>query len=127
MKSRSVGQLLVPATLLATCAVGVARQGDPRAQIFVARGCTECHAVTDLGLRARTDAAPDLSYAAEEAPLRYGISLSAFLSEPVGVMRMVLVTHVRLSLRDRDSVVVLLERLDAERRARQVRFTELPH
>ncbi len=91
------------------------------------RGCTECHSVTDFGVRARTDAGPDLSYAAEEAPLRYGISLSQFLQDPRGVMSLVLVTHVRVSTPDRDSIVALLERLEQEHRGHPARFVELPH
>ena len=119
---RVFGWLLL---LLLPAAAALVPPPDPRGAIFIARGCAQCHAVSDFGVRGATDAGPDLAFAAEEAPIRYGVSLRTFLDQPTGVMEMVLATHLRLSAVDRDSIADLLERLDAERRTR-ARVVALP-
>jgi hypothetical protein len=95
-----------------------AQRADPRAAIFVKRGCTACHAVVALGLRAAADGAPDLTFAYGDVVTRYGVNLEAFLGNPTGVMQLVLASHPRLSAVDRDSIARILQRLYAERRAR---------
>jgi hypothetical protein len=94
-----------------------AQQPDPRASIFRARGCTECHGVWALHLKARSDVGPDLTFAYVDVVTRYGENLVAFLHNPGGVMRLMLVEHVQLSLADRDSIANILERLYREHRA----------
>ncbi|HUL48875.1 MAG TPA: hypothetical protein VLT79_02550 [Gemmatimonadales bacterium] len=90
---------------------------DPRAGIFLARGCTECHGVWALHLRARSDVGPDLTFAYADVQARFNESLAAFLYNPSGVMRLLLVEHVHLSLADRDSITHVLEGIYREHRA----------
>lgn len=91
--------------------------GDPRAALFVARGCPECHAIVALGLKAKTDAGPDLTYAYSDVQHRYGLTLECFFERPDGVMRLVLGGHVQLSKADSDSLVSILRALYFERLA----------
>lgn len=90
---------------------------DPRGALFTQRGCTECHAVSGLGLKAATDVAPDLTYAYADVVIRYGVTLETFLDNPAGVMRLMLASHLRLTAAQRDSIVVILKQLYYERRA----------
>jgi hypothetical protein len=95
---------------------GVSRQ-DPRAAIFVQRGCTECHAITALRVKAGADVGPDLTFAYGDVVTRYGVNLESFLYSPPGVMRLMLAAHLHLSLVDRDSMLHVLKGLYLERRA----------
>jgi hypothetical protein len=90
---------------------------DPRADLFVQRGCTACHAISALGATASADVGPDLTYAYADVVTRYGVNLEYFLFNPVGVMRMMLGAHLHLSAADRDSMVHILRGLYEERRA----------
>lgn len=90
---------------------------DPRAAIFIRRGCTECHAIAALGVTAGTDVGPDLTFAYADVVIRYDVSLESFLYNPTGVMRLLLASHLRLSPADRDSMVIILRGLCLERRA----------
>lgn len=97
---------------------GVAAQTpDPRAGIFVRRGCTECHAISAFRLKAAKDVGPDLTFAYGDVVNRYGVSLEAFLYEPTGLMRLMLASHLRLSTVDRDSMIHVLKALYEEHRA----------
>jgi hypothetical protein len=104
--------------LIVVGAQTVAAQTDPRARIFVERGCTDCHAVAALKLVASTDAGPDLTEAYADVPQRYGLSLERFLHEPVGVMRLVWNGPIQLSSAQRDSLVSILRAVYWERLAR---------
>jgi hypothetical protein len=90
---------------------------DPRAELFVRRGCTSCHAISGLGVKASEDVGPDLTYAYVDVLHRYGVNLEYFLYNPVGVMELVLVSHMRITAEDRDSMVHILRGLYEERRA----------
>lgn len=90
---------------------------DPRGVIFIQRGCSACHGIAALGVKPKTDAAPDLSFAYIDVRTRYGLSLETFLYDPTGVMRMVLASHLNLSRADRDSMVHILAAVYGERRA----------
>lgn len=87
------------------------------APIFVRLGCSQCHAVSALDVRAVYDVAPDLTYAYGDVVTRYGMNLETFLAQPSGVMRLMLGAHLRLSPADRDSVVQALRVLYHERHA----------
>jgi hypothetical protein len=91
--------------------------GDPRAAIFTQRGCNACHAVWALGVKAKSDVAPDLTFAYVDVVNRYGMSLEAFLHDPSGVMRLMLASHLHLSLADRDSIAHVLEAIYKQHRA----------
>ena len=90
---------------------------DPRAVIFLQRGCNECHAIAALGVRAKADVGPDLTFAYADVLIRYGTNLETFLGSPTGVMEMVLSGHPVLTAVDRDSIVTILRALYLERRA----------
>jgi hypothetical protein len=90
---------------------------DPRSELFVWRGCTSCHAISGLGVKASQDVGPDLTYAYVDVLHRYGVNLEYFLFNPVGVMELVLVSHLRITAEDRDSIVHILRGLYEERRA----------
>jgi hypothetical protein len=104
---------------MATVAARVNRAGprDPRAAIFLQRGCSECHAISALQVRASKDVGPDLTYAYGDVVIRYGVDLEAFLDHPTGVMRLMLASHLHLSAVDRDSILHVLKGLYLERRA----------
>ena len=91
---------------------------DPRAAIFVRRGCGECHAIAGLGVRAASDVGPDLTFAYADVVNRYGTTLEQFMDDPRGIMRMVLASHVGLSAADRDSITHVLHQLYNQHRAR---------
>jgi mono/diheme cytochrome c family protein len=105
--------------VMGTVAARATRSGprDPRAAIFLRRGCSECHAISALQVRASKDVGPDLTYAYGDVVNRYGVDLEAFLDHPSGVMRMMLAAHLHLSAVDRDSILQILKGLYLERRA----------
>jgi hypothetical protein len=108
---------LIALTALAALAGPGVAQTDPRAQIFVQRGCSDCHAVTALRVKASADVGPDLTYAYGDVLRRYGLNLESFMANPPGVMRMMVASHIGLTVADRDSIVGLLRRLYQERTA----------
>ncbi|HVH30224.1 MAG TPA: hypothetical protein VNA31_00960 [bacterium] len=87
-----------------TSDTGAAARGDPRSAIFVKRGCPECHAISALRVKARTDVGPDLTFAYVDVVNRYGLNLRSFLENPRGLMGFVLTSHVHLSATDQDSI-----------------------
>jgi cytochrome c551/c552 len=110
--------LALTAAVLATPlpAIGQAAR-EPRAALFVHNGCTECHAVSALGLRGATDAGPDLTFAYADVVNRYGTTLEYFLEHPTGVMQMILMSHVQLEPAAQDSIIQVLKELFEQRRA----------
>lgn len=92
------------------------RPMDPRATIFVERNCSACHGIWALGVKARTDAAPDLTFAYVDVVNRYHMKLEAFLMNPTGVMRLMLANHLHLSAEDRDSISHVLKAVYREHR-----------
>jgi len=92
-------------------------QANPRAALFVGRGCTECHAIAGLGVKTSSDVAPDLTFAYADVMNRYGINLESFFDNPRGVMRLMFASHLQLTQADRDSMVTILRGLYGERRA----------
>lgn len=122
MKLRRMVDILWPAivSLGLLSAGGAAAQvtrRDPRGDLFVWRVCTSCHAVSGLGVKASADVGPDLTYAYVDVVHRYGVNLEYFLYNPVGVMELMLASHLRLTAEDRDSIVHILRGLYEERRA----------
>lgn len=109
--------ILIALTALAVVAAGGRGQTDPRARIFVQRGCNDCHAVSALRVKACADVGPDLTYAYGDVLRRYGLNLESFMANPTGVMRMMLASHLRLTVADRDLIVRLLRGLYQERSA----------
>lgn len=95
----------------------VGTRGDPRAAIFIRRGCAECHAIAALGVKAATDVGPDLTFAYADVVNRYGLTLPLFLDNPRGLMGLVFASHVHLAQSDRDSISHTLEALYNDRLA----------
>jgi hypothetical protein len=91
---------------------------NQRARLFVDRGCSECHAIAALKVKAKVDAGPDLTSAYADVPFRYGVTLQQFFDEPMGIMRIVLAGHVHLRRADSDSLVRLFHDLYTEHLAR---------
>ena len=92
-------------------------QQDPRAAIFVQRGCNACHGIWALGVKEKSDVAPDLTFAYVDVVNRYGLTLEAFLNNPRGVMRLMLASHLNLTGADRDSISRVLHAVYTEHRA----------
>jgi mono/diheme cytochrome c family protein len=90
---------------------------DPRGVIFLQRGCNACHAIAALGVRAKADVGPDLTFAYADVQIRYGTNLETFLYDPTGAMEMVLGGHPVLTVVDRDSIVKVLRALYVEHQA----------
>ena len=109
--------IIVAAASVAPIRTAGAQQPDARGAIFVTQGCNQCHAVWALGLKAKSDVGPDLTFAYVDVVTRYGVDLRNFLYDPSGVMRRVLTTHLKLNGVTRDSVADVLEALYKEHQA----------
>jgi hypothetical protein len=84
---------------------------DPRAQLFLRKGCPQCHRISGLGVVAQVEAGPDLALAWEDVRARFNTSLDSFLMNPTGTMQIVLSAQIQLSPAERDSVYRLLRDL----------------
>lgn len=100
----------VPATQTAS--------GDPRAAIFVQKGCPQCHSIAVMGIKSQTDAGPDLAGAYEDVQTRFGTKLEDFLAAPTGTMQVVLGSMIHLTPAERDSIIGILKQLHEEHEAR---------
>ena len=117
---RIVPRLALLGLALAACGVPRAAPdppASPSVQLFRRLGCSDCHAVTALGIRATHDVGPDLTYAYTDVVTRYGVNLESFLANPTGVMRLMLGAHIDLTVADRDSIVTILKDLHLRYRA----------
>jgi len=99
----------VPAAAPAGAAAQVASNGDPRARIFLAKGCPQCHSISAFGIKSPTDVGPDLTHAAQDVKTRFGTELKEFLHNPTGTMMVVLSAQIQLSPPERDSIIEILE------------------
>jgi hypothetical protein len=84
---------------------------DPRAALFLRKGCPTCHSIAAFGVKSASDMGPDLGNAAEDVRSRFGVPLEQFLPNPTGTMQMVLSQLITLRPDERDSVIHLLQRL----------------
>lgn len=89
--------------------------GDPRAAIFVSKGCPQCHSISALGVKSAAEVGPDLTLAYEDVQSRFGVSLEEFLHNPTGTMQVVLSTTIQLSPAERDSIIRILRDLHEAR------------
>lgn len=85
---------------------------DPRAALFLSKGCPTCHSVTAVGIKSSTDVGPDLSIAYSDVRSRFGESLEEFLPHPTGTMQMVLGQLIQLTPAERDSVIHILKQIN---------------
>ena len=89
---------------------------DPRAALFVRKGCPQCHSISALGVKSPAEIGPDLTYAYSDVQSRFNMKLEEFLQNPTGTMQVVLGSQITLSPEERDSVIRILKELheDAE-------------
>ena len=87
---------------------------DPRAALFLTKGCPTCHSITAVGIKSSSDVGPDLSIAYEDVRSRFGVSLEEFLPNPTGTMQMVLGQLIKLSPAERDSIIHILKQAHEE-------------
>lgn len=87
---------------------------DPRAALFLQKGCPNCHSITALGVKSSSEVGPDLSLAYEDVERRFGVKLEEFLPNPTGTMQMVLSQLITLTPAERDSIVHVLKQLHEE-------------
>lgn len=85
---------------------------DPRAAIFVEKGCPQCHTISALGIKSPAEIGPDLTFAYTDVQSRFNMKLDEFLKNPTGTMQMVLSSQIKLSPEERDSIIEILEDLD---------------
>lgn len=89
---------------------------DPRAAIFVEKGCPQCHSISALGVKSPAEIGPDLTLAYSDVQSRFNMKLDEFLKNPTGTMQIVLSSQIKLTPEERDSIIEILEDLheDAE-------------
>jgi cytochrome c551/c552 len=87
---------------------------DPRAAIFVEKGCPQCHTISALGIKSPAEIGPDLTIAYTDVKSRFNMELEEFLKNPTGTMQMVLSSQIKLSPAERDSIIEILKDLHEE-------------
>lgn len=96
---------------------------DPRAVLFVGKGCPQCHSISAVGIKSAAEVGPDLTSSYADVQSRFGVKLEEFLSNPTGTMQVVLGSMIQLSPAERDSVIRLLKQLHEEQEERGERET----
>ena len=97
-----------------TAVAGTPAPSDPRAAIFLEKGCPQCHSISALGVKSQTEVGPDLTIAYTDVQSRFNMKLDEFLKNPTGTMQIVLSSQIKLSPEERDSIVEILEDLHEE-------------
>lgn len=94
----------------------VAQPADPRAALFVRKGCPQCHSISALGVKSPAEIGPDLTLAYTDVRSRFNMELEEFLKNPTGTMQIVLSSQIKLTPEERDSIIEILKDLheDAE-------------
>ena len=87
---------------------------DPRGEIFVVKGCPQCHSISALGVKSPAEIGPDLTLAYEDVQTRFNMELYDFLENPTGTMAVVLSAQIQLSPAERDSIHDILEDIHHE-------------
>jgi cytochrome c2 len=87
---------------------------DPRAALFLEKGCPQCHTISALGIKSPAEIGPDLTFAYVDVQSRFNMKLEEFLKNPTGTMQMVLSSQIKLSPEERDSVIHILKQLHEE-------------
>ncbi|HET9386455.1 MAG TPA: hypothetical protein VFO67_15055 [Gemmatimonadales bacterium] len=91
---------------------------DARGELFVRKGCPQCHSISAFGIKSPTEVGPDLTAAYEDVQTRFGLKLDQFLATPTGTMQVVLSSMITLTPAERDSIVHILKELHEEREER---------
>ena len=87
---------------------------DPRGEIFLHKGCPQCHSISTFGIKSPTEVGPDLAKAYDDVQTRFGVKLTEFLNAPTGTMQMVLGSLIKLTPAERDSIIHILSELHEE-------------
>ena len=87
---------------------------DPRAAIFLNKGCPQCHSISAFGIKSPAEIGPDLTLAYEDVQTRFSMKLEEFLHNPTGTMQMVLSSQIQLSTAERDSIIHILKDIHEE-------------
>ncbi len=85
---------------------------DPRARIFLTKGCPQCHSISALHVTSPTNAGPDLTLAVSDVQSRFSTTIEQFLQAPTGTMQIVLAGQISLTAAERDSIATLLRALN---------------
>ena len=88
---------------------------DARGEIFLHKGCPQCHSISTFAIKSPTDVGPDLTLAYADVQTRFGVKLDQFLAAPTGTMQMVLSSMIKLTPEERDSIIHILTQLHEER------------
>jgi hypothetical protein len=107
-----------------TSAAAPGGPSDPRAAIFVSKGCPQCHSISALGVKSPAEVGPDLTVAYEDVRNRFGVELEEFLHNPTGTMQVVLSSSIQLSPAERDSIIKILKGLHEEREEQSERSSK---
>lgn len=91
---------------------------DARGEIFVQKGCPQCHSISAFGIKSQAEVGPDLTGAYEDVQTRFGLKLDQFLAAPTGTMQVVLSSMIKLTPAERDSIIQILKELHEEREER---------
>jgi hypothetical protein len=94
---------------------------DARGEIFLRKGCPQCHSISTFGIKSPTDVGPDLAGAYADVQTRFGLKLDQFLAAPTGTMQMVLSSMIKLTPAERDSIIHILKQLHEEREEHEER------
>jgi hypothetical protein len=97
----------------------VSTTNDPRAALFLQKGCPQCHTISALGIKSPAEIGPDLTFAYSDVQNRFGMKLEEFLHNPTGTMAIVLSSQIQLSSGERDSVIHILKGLYEENEAKK--------
>lgn len=131
--SRAYGWSLLLVSLVAACGgekgsaaqpapptppAAVVTTSDARGEIFLRKGCPQCHSVSAFGIKSPTDVGPDLTGAYADVQTRFGLKLDQFLAAPTGTMQLVLSSMIKLTPAERDSIIHILKELHEEREER---------
>ena len=92
---------------------------DPRAALFLRKGCPNCHSISAVGIKSSVDAGPDLALAYEDVKSRFGVPLEQFLPNPTGTMQMVLGSIIKLTPEERDSLIHMIKQMHEEQEHRK--------
>lgn len=89
----------------------VPSSSDPRAAIFLNKGCPQCHSISAFGVKSPAEIGPDLTMAYQDVQTRFNMPLEEFLHNPTGTMQVVLSGQIQLSTAERDSIIHILKEL----------------
>ena len=107
----------IGAALMMVSGAAAQTPSDPRGALFVERGCARCHAISALGVKAKSEVAPDLTFAYMYIVNRHGVTLDAFFSNPGAVMHVMLAPPLNWTVAGRDSIAKVLEAIYNEHKA----------